>query len=425
MTAPATTPPPLPAAAREAECSVGAVLRAFLAGYLASHPGMSAAERRILQQLADCRTGALGYTLYHCDGCGEPQHVPKACGNRHCPACQGRLAHRWLARQQAALLPVPYYHAVFTLPHALLPLCAARPAALYRLLLQSAAATLLRFGRERLGGELGVTAVLHTWGQPLNFHPHVHCLVTGGALTADGHWRATKARGFLFDVRALGAVFRGKFLAGLNALKDRGEVPAPPAGWPALWRSLGQARWVVFAKRPFGGPAQVLAYLSNYTHRVAISDRRILKIDAQGRTVTFAWRDYRNGGKVKSSTLGAEAFIDRFRRHFLPRGFSKIRHFGLLANHRRATRLSQARAALASANPPPNAGAPASAPERAVAGSSSPALPLTPGDEAIPPCPHCAAPLRLLGWVDADGRFHRQNRRYSASSGAIHARAPP
>lgn len=406
---PTAAPSRLAAASGEAG-GVGAVLRAFLPGYLTTHPGVSAAERRILQKLADCRTGALGYTLYHCDRCGQPQRVPKACGNRHCPACQGRLAHRWLERQQAALLPVPYYHAVFTLPHALLPLCAARPAALYRLLLQSAAETLLRFGRERLGGELGVTAVLHTWGQRVNYHPHAHCLVTGGALTADGRWCAPKQRGFLFDVRALGAVFRGKFLAGLNALKDRGELAVPPAGWPALWRALGRARWVVFAKRPFGGPAQVLAYLSHYTHRVAISDRRILNIDAQARTVTFAWRDYRDGGKVKSSTLGADAFIDRFRRHFLPRGFSKIRHFGLLANHRRATRLSQARAALASAPAPPP---PANA-------ASSP-----PDAELTPPCPHCAAPLRLVGLMTADGRFRPQRRRRAAATNATQARAPP
>jgi hypothetical protein len=424
---PTAAPSRLAAASGEAG-GVGAVLRAFLPGYLAEHPGVSAAERRILQKLADCRTGALGYTLYHCDSCGQPQRVPKACGDRHCPACQGRLAHRWLERQQAALLPVPYYHAVFTLPHALLPLCAARPAVLYRLLLPSAAETLLRFGHERLGGELGVTAVLHTWGQPLNYHPHAHCLVTGGALTADGRWCAPKQRGFLFDVRALGAVFRGKFLAGLNALKERGAVPAPPAGWPALWRALGRARWVVFAKRPFGGPTQVLAYLSHYTHRVAISDRRILKVDVEARTVTFAWRDYRDGGKVQRGTLGADKFIDRFRRHLLPRGFSKIRHFGLLANHRRATRLAQARAALIPdpVPPPPAQAAPAT-------GAASPAPgeppvsanPSTRSAELEPPCPHCAAPLRLLGVVTAEGHFRPLCRRRAAATGPTQARAPP
>ena len=271
---------------------LGELLRAFLDSHLATHR-VSTDERRVLRTLARCGTGELGWAEYACPDCGESERIPRGCGNRHCPRCQGRLARAWLERQKAALLDVPYFHAVFTLPHALLPLCVARPAELYRLLMDAAAQTLLRLGRERLGGTLGATLVLHTWGQLLNLHPHVHAIVTGGALDAAGRWHAGKRRGYLFPVRVMSAIFRGKFLAGLTALKEKGEVPAPPGGWPKLWKTLGRSPWVVYCKRPFAGPQQVLSYLSNYTHRVAISERRILALDPAARTVRFRWRDYR------------------------------------------------------------------------------------------------------------------------------------
>ena len=204
---------------------LGAILRASLDAHLASHRVL-ADERRILRALAQCGTGDLGYAEYECRICGAVDLVPRGCGNRHCPRCQGRLARAWLERQQADLLDTAYFHAVFTLPHALLPLCVARPVELYRLLFDAAAQTLLRLGRERLGGTVGVSMVLHTWGQLLNLHPHVHAIVTGGALDAAGRWHAGKRRGYLFPVGVMSAVFRGKFLEGLTALKAKGAVPA-------------------------------------------------------------------------------------------------------------------------------------------------------------------------------------------------------
>ena len=370
--------------AQQPGLGLGALLRAFLPGHLARRR-VPAAQRRVLEQLARCGTGELGHVVYACENCGHDHHLPRGCGNRHCPHCQGRLARAWLERQKADLLPIPYFHVVFTLPHALLPLCVAYPAELYRLLFEAAAQTLLRLARERLGGTPGITAVLHTWGQRLELHPHLHVIVTGGALGPAGRWRALRARGYLFAVKVLGAVFRGKFLAALNALRRRGAISAPPGGWPKLWRQLASKKWVVYAKRPFGGPEQVLAYLSNYTHRVAISERRLVSYDEHARTVTFRWRDYADRSRVKACTLDADRFLDRFRRHLLPPGFTRIRHYGLLANNARRRLLPVARAALAAAAPQ----APASA---------------TP--DLGPSCPHCGSPrVYVRGLLRPDGRF--------------------
>lgn len=358
---------------------LGHLLRTFLDSHLATHR-VSTDERRILRTLARCGTEELGWAEYQCEDCGEVERVPRGCGNRHCPRCQGRLARAWLERQQADLLDVPYFHAVFTLPHALLPLCVARPAVIYRLLCDAAAQTLLRLGRERLGGTLGLTMVLHTWGQLLNLHPHVHVIITGGALDAQGRWRAGRSPRYLFDVGMMSAIFRGKFLAGLTALKDKDEVPPPPGGWPKLWRTLGRARtWNVYCQRPFAGPQQVLSYLSNYTHRIAISERRIESIDAAARTVTFRWRDYREKDRTKAlqhCTLDADKFIERFRQHLLPRGFTKVRHYGLLANNARPRLIPLARKVIAVTQRKK----PQNPRETATVATS---------EEVTPPCPHC------------------------------------
>lgn len=373
---------------------LGELLRTFLDSHLATHR-VSPDERRVLRTLARCGTGELGWVEYACPDCGESERIPRGCGNRHCPRCQGRLARAWLERQKAALLDTAYFHAVFTLPHALLPLCVARPAELYRVLFDAGAQTLLRLGRERLGGTLGLTMVLHTWGQLLNLHPHVHAIVTGGALDSAGRWHAGKRRGYLFPVGVLSAIFRGKFLAGLTALKQKGAVPAPPGGWPKLWQILGASQWVVYCKRPFGGPEQVLSYLANYTHRVALSERRIAACDEKARTVTLRWRDYREknpAAATKTCSLGADEFLRRFRRHLLPRGFTKVRHYGLLANHARRTLVPQARAAIAATVRPRR-------PKPAVA-STVPAAPSWP-----PPCAHCGAThVRGVALVMPDGR---------------------
>ena len=329
---------------------LGAILRAGLAAVPPEHRGTVGA-------LVRCRTGELGHTVHACPDCGHNEEVPRGCGNRHCPRCQGRLARAWLARQQAALLEVPYFHVVCTLPHVLLPLCAAAPKPLYALLFEAAAQMLLRLGRERLGGTVGITAVLHTWGQRLFLHPHLHLIVTGGALDAQQRWHRVKARQYLFPVGVMSAIFRGKFLAGLTRLQEADALPTPPGGWPKLWKELGAAdRWVVYCRPPFAGPTSVLAYLSNYTHRVAISERRIEAFDPAAQTVTFRYRDYRIKGTpagdaadpaIKRETLPVTQFVRRFCQHLLPRGFTKIRHYGLLANSTRKRQIPRARTAIA------------------------------------------------------------------------------
>jgi hypothetical protein len=335
---------------------LGEILRAGAAAVPAIHAGTVRALQR-------CGTGELGYTIHACTDCRESETVPRSCGNRHCPRCQGRLARAWLERQQTALLATPYFHGV------------AAPRELYALLFEAAAQTLLQLGRERLGGILGVTAVLHTWGQRLTLHPHLHAIVTGGALD---RWHGVKSPRYLFPVGVMSALFRGKFLAGLTTLKEKDAVPTPTGGWPKLWKALGEAKhWVVYAKPPFAGPESVLAYLANYTHRVAISERRIEAFDKKARTVTYRWRDYRVKGSahatdytadgtarhtpcgapdadpasadpaMKRETIPVEEFVKRFCRHLLPRSFTKIRHYGLLANHARHCEIPRARAAIA------------------------------------------------------------------------------
>jgi|NGEPerStandDraft_6_1074524.scaffolds.fasta_scaffold05446_9 hypothetical protein len=356
---------------------LGAILRAGFSAVPERHA-------RTVQALIRCRTGELGYTVHACPDCGNQESVPRGCGNRHCPRCQARLARAWLARQQADLLDTPYFHVVCTLPHALLPLCAAAPRELYALLFEAAAQTLLRLGRERLGGTLGITAILHTWGQLLTLHPHLHLIVTGGALDPLGRWHRVKSHRYLFPVAVIGAIFRGKVLAGLTTLQERGAVPEPPGGWPKLWKQLGAAdRWVVYCKRPFAGPESVLAYLANYTHRVAISERRIERFD--GQSVTFRWRDYAHDGAMKHETLPVDTFVRRFCQHLLPRSFTKIRHYGILANHARKREIPKARAAIA----------------RQRRRSSPPPAP----QPWLPACPHCGGTNTVcVALVQPDGR---------------------
>ena len=266
---------------------------------------------------------------------------------------------RWLAARRAEVLPIPYFHVVFTLPHALNPLAQSHPRLIYRLLFQAAASTLTRFGRDprQLGGDLGGTAVLHTWGQTLTQHVHVHCVVTGGAL-APGGTRWIPARpGFLFPVRALAKVFRGRYLAGLRRAFDRGDLHltgglatlAEPTAFAAWLDELCTQAWVVYCKPPFAGPEHVLAYLGRYTHRVALSNDRLVAV-ADGR-VRFRWRDYADGDRVKLMELDIDEFLRRFLLHIVPDGFVRIRHFGLLANRRRAAALAQCRVLLT--QPPP------------------------------------------------------------------------
>jgi hypothetical protein len=282
-----------------------------------------------------------------------------SCGNRHCPKCQTLTKERWLAARKADLLPIPYFHVVFTLPHDLNALAQGNPRVIYALLFRAAADTLLTFGRDprHLGGTLGITAILHTWGQPLTQHLHLHCLVTGGALAADrSRWIGGRSS-FLFPVRAVATVFRAKYLAGLRSAFDMGQLTfavgtADLADRHTFTGFLGQLRavdWVVYAKRPFGGPEQVLEYLGRYTHRVALSNNRLVD-HGEGR-VRFRWKDYADHDRVKVMTLDADEFLRRFLLHVVPRGFRRIRHFGLLANRMRRGTLRQCRALLAVAPP--------------------------------------------------------------------------
>jgi hypothetical protein len=273
-----------------------------------------------------------------------------------------------LAKQQQALLPVPYFHLVFTLPHVLNPLIQQNQRALYVLLFEAASQTLLEFGQKRFGAQLGITAVLHTWSQTLLDHYHLHCVVAGGGISADGtKWVASSGR-YLFAVRALSKVFRGKFCAGLERLYRVGQLEfhaklaatASPSAYQRLLLQAVSQKWVVYSKRPFGGPRQVLAYLSRYTHRVALSPRRLLALDPKSRTVTFSWKDYTDGCKRKTMRLELGEFVRRFCLHLLPERFVKIRHFGFLGNRQRKLRLAQARALLNRAVPPATAAVPES-----------------------------------------------------------------
>jgi hypothetical protein len=313
---------------------------------------LSREQRRALSAIACCRTAALGGHIETCDTCGVSRAVYHSCRNRHCPKCQVLAKERWLAARCAELLPIPYFHVVFTLPHALNPLAQRFPRAIYGLLFAAATATLQAFGHDaqHLGGELGITAVLHTWGQTLMPHVHVHCVVTGGALAPDGRRWIPSKPGFLFPVKALSKVFRGKFLAGLAAAMQRGQLPAEALS-PTRWARLRRHAWVVYAKRPFGGPAQVLAYLGRYTHRIALSNDRIVAL--RDGVVQLRYRDYADGSRQKILHLSADELLRRFCWHVLPTGFMRIRHFGLLANRHRAAKLPRCRALLGADPLPP------------------------------------------------------------------------
>jgi len=332
--------------------TLGQILRPFLASPAAAALRLSPHQNKTLRALARCRTAALGGQVFFCPHCRREHIVAHSCRNRHCPHCQGAPALAWMAHQAQALLPVPYFHLVFTLPHTLNGLIRQNRAALFKLLFDAAIQTLLEFGAQRLDAQLGITAVLHTWSQTLLDHYHLHGIVTGGGVARDqSRWVAASPH-YLFAVRALSRMFRGKYLAGLHELHAAGKLEfhgplaplAAPEKFAALVRQAAQPEWVVYAKRPFAGPAQVLAYLSRYTHRVAISPSRLLAADESN--VTFAYKDYADQARRKTMTLETVEFVRRFCLHVLPERFVKIRHYGLLGNRQKQTRLAVARALL-------------------------------------------------------------------------------
>jgi hypothetical protein len=324
---------------------VGAVWRRFLPEFLAAQPRLPARVRRLLERMSQCRSGALGHTVYRCEGCGQREALPLGCGDRHCPSCQASHARHWLEDQLRWLLPVPYFHVVFTLPRPLHPLLLWNQAALYKLLFDAASESLLELARSRFQGTPGLTAVLHTWGQQLNYHPHLHGIMAAGALSDDGQqWQRPKQARYLFPEAALAALFRGQFLAGLRRLEK--ELRWPKGLSPAALEPLYRTKWRVYLKRPFGGPEQVLGYLAHYTHRVAIANSRLRSIDEDKGTVRFAYRDYADESRIKTLELSGVEFIRRFCRHVLPPGFTKIRHYGLLGNNRKASAIPQVRLLL-------------------------------------------------------------------------------
>ncbi len=354
---------------------VADVLRSYGSKYEEVY-GTSAQQRRVLRDLVLCRTRALGGHKSRCDHCGHEEIAYNSCRNRHCPKCQAMARVEWLAARERDLLPVPYFHVVFTLPEALGPLALQNPRRVYGMLFRAVAETLLTLARDpqHLGAEIGFLAVLHTWGQSLQLHPHVHCVVPGGGLAPDGsRWIECKPDFFL-PVRVLSRLFRNKFLAFLRDAFEHGKLAchgelrdlAQPHNWSRFLAALRQRDWVVYAKPPFGGPLQVLKYLARYTHRVAISNQRLVAFE-DGR-VTFRWKDYAHENQERIMTLDALEFIRRFLLHTLPRGFQRLRHFGFLANRVRVEKLSRCRMLLGQTEasqpepgeePPPTAALPA------------------------------------------------------------------
>jgi hypothetical protein len=338
---------------------VADVIRSHGAAFLKKYgQQLSPTQKKTLRDLAQCRTAALGGHVERCLDCGHERIAYNSCRNRHCPKCQALSRARWLERESSYLLPVEYHHVVFTLPDEVADLAPLNAATVYQLLMQSAAQTLREVAAnpKRMGAQLGVLMVLHTWGQNLHLHPHVHCVVTGGGLSCNARGEVEAAPrwvscrpGFFLPVRVLSRLFRGKFLAGLRQLHEQAKLHLPErlqaaTAFTAWLRPLYAKDWAVYAKPPHGGPEQVLKYLARYTHRVAISNHRLLKLE-EGR-VTFSYKDYADAHQEKRLTLSAEEFLRRFVQHVLPRGFMKIRHYGLLSSRHRQARLHTARQLL-------------------------------------------------------------------------------
>jgi hypothetical protein len=349
---------------------VADILHAQGDAFVEQHPWLSVQQRSVLRAIARCRTAALGGHVDRCGACGHQAVSYNSCRNRHCPKCQAQARERWLHAREQELLDVPYVHVVFTLPHALLPLAYRNGPRLYTWLFQASAATLREVAADprHLGAEIGVLAILHTWGQTLVRHPHVHCVVPAGGLSPDHRrWIHPTYAGFFLPVRVLSRVFRGKFVEQLRRAYIKGQLDLTgatedlrdPARWHAFIDALFQTDWVVYAKPAFGGASAVLRYLGRYTHRVAISNHRIRAFD--GERVTFQWKDYAHENQSRTMTLSAMEFLRRFVQHILPRGFVRIRQSGFLANTCRATRVALARTLLSPA--PPTVGTPSTATE--------------------------------------------------------------
>jgi hypothetical protein len=375
------------------------ILRAHGEAFRQAHAGhLSLGQLKVMSAIEACRTAELGGHVARCDDCRGLAVSYNSCRNRHCPKCQGAAARAWLAEREADLLPVPYFHVVFTLPAPLAAIAFQNKAVVYDLLFKAAAETLTTIAADpkHLGARIGLIAVLHTWGSALTHHPHVHCIVPGGGLSADGQRWIGCRKGFFLPVRVLSRLFRRRFLETLAAAHARGRLSffgdlARLADAEAFARYLAPLRrteYVVYAKPPFGGPAAVLAYLARYTHRVAVANSRLVAMD--DRAVRFRWKDYRTAdaetgaAPIKTMSLSPAEFLRRFLLHVLPTGFHRIRHYGLLAKGPRAPDLDALRALIA-------------------ATTSAPAAPVAPDAEpaaaepaALPACRCCGGPMRIV-----------------------------
>ena len=389
---------------------VADIFRAEGPGYRAGQAGhLSLTQLKVMSAIANCRTAALGGHVDACEDCGHWRIAYNSCRNRHCPKCQGAAARSWLAERQADLLPIGYFHVVFTLPTEVANIAFQNKAIVYDLLFRAASETMMTIAADpkHLGARIGITAVLHTWGSAMTHHPHIHMIVPGGGISLDGRQWISARPAFLLPVRVLGMLFRRLFLTRLIELHAAGRLAffGTQAGLTdrrVFLRHLAavrKKRFVVYAKPPFSGPEAVLAYLSRYTHRVAISNRRLIAFDETG--VTFRYKDYRRDGpeRQRIMTLAPHEFIRRFLLHVLPRGFHRIRHYGLLASSARNASIARARELLAVAPPPE----PVESPE-----------PLG----WLPPCPCCGGRMTI---IETFGRWKqpRAPPRATAPTGSI------
>ena len=366
---------------------VADIFRAHGEAYRQRHAGhLSGVQLRAMRAIEECRTAALGGHLEQCDHCGNQRNAYNSCRNRNCPKCQSSAAKRWLQKRESEVLPVSYFHVVFTVPEEIATIALGNQRIVYGILFRCVSQTLLRIGFDpkHLGCQIGFLAILHTWGQNLDYHPHIHCVATSGGLTSDRDWIHSGKRFFL-PVAVLSSLFRGKFLAALNAAFRKGKLRfagklsslSSKSKFGSFLSVAAKKNWVVYCKPPFGGPRQVLQYLGRYTHRIAISNHRLISF--QDGKVTFRWKDYRNGGCHKIMTLTAPEFIRRFLMHVVPSGFVRIRHYGFLANRNRTAAISLIRNLLSST--------PAPSPDSLPSNSNC----LQPGsaDDSLHRCPVC------------------------------------